>query len=352
VRFRERLWTYALVTTVALLIWYWAAAETRSQRSASFRLAFEPAPQTEQTVTCKGLDAKEIDEVFVEMEGSRLALQRAAQLADRKPLTLTAGNELPTDGQHRIKLAELLEVHEPLTNTGVRILNTTPAEVQIVIDRLVPITADIKALTPGVEPEGLAIDPPQAVVKMPSRDRSLVGPNLILEAHVPQARLDRIKPGVMNTFENVKLRLPEDLAHLQPRVKIEPPRATVSLTLLSRIKQTILPTVRVQIAGPPEDNDEYVVQIENNTLADVTVKATGALIDWIERGDALVVALVHLSHQEKELGIDSKPVTCFMVLPRDAGVSVEPTLVEAEVSGSNQPPVVRLKISERTTSSP
>ncbi|MHC4422820.1 MAG: hypothetical protein ACYS1E_19830, partial [Planctomycetota bacterium] len=204
-RFRERLWTYALVSAVALLIWYWAAAETRDQDSSIFWLMFEPAPQTEQIVTSQGIDKEKVEEVSVEMEGSRLALQRAAQLAARQPLILTAGIELPTDGEHKsLELVELLQSHERLTNTGVRILKTVPAEVDIVIDTLVPVVADIKAVTPGVEPEGLEIDPSQAVVKLPSRR---AGEELSVEVHVPQTYLDRPEPGVINTVENLKLRL-------------------------------------------------------------------------------------------------------------------------------------------------
>jgi hypothetical protein len=346
VRFREQFLTYGLVTVVALLIWYWAAAETRDQDRRTFRLVFEPAPQTEQTVNSGG-----IDKVTVEMEGSRLALQRAAELADRQRISLTTGNELPTEGQHRLDFVELLESHKPLTDTGVRILSTDPASVQIDIDRLVPVTVEIKAVTPGVEPENLTIDPPQAVVKLPSRLRDRAGENLAVEVHIPQTRLDRLEPGVMNTVENLKLRLAGPLGNVRP-VRIEPPRATVTFTVRSRIKETTLPTVRVQIAGPPEDNDEYAVEIENNTLTDVTVKADRELISQIERGDAVVVALVHLSHQEKELGIESKPVTCFMALPRDSSVSVAPTLVEAEINGSNQLPLIRLQITELGTATP
>jgi hypothetical protein len=184
---------------------------------------------------------------------------------------------------------------------------------------------------------------------LPSRIRDRAGENLSVEVHIPQTRLDRLEPGVMNTVENLKLRLAGPLGNARP-VRIEPPRATVTFTVRSRIKETTLPTVRVQIAGPPEDNDEYLVEIENNTLTDVTVKADRGLISQIERGDAVVVALVHLSHQEKELGVESKPVTCFMALPRDSSVSVAPTLVVAEVNGSNQLPQIRLTITERSSS--
>ncbi len=106
--------------------------------------------------------------------------------------------------------------------------------------------------------------------------------------------------------------------------------------------------VRVQIAGPPEDHSEYVVEIDetDKQLANVTIKADGALIRQIERGEATVVALVHLSSSEKERRIESKAVTCFMALQPEGGG----TIVDAEVSGSSLMPVVRLQITDRSAS--
>ena len=115
----------------------------------------------------------------------------------------------------------------------------------------------------------------------------------------------------------------------------------------SRITQTTLPTVRVQIAGPPEDHEEYRIEIENPTLANVTIKADIELISRIERNQAVVVAIVHLSQREKERGISEKPVTCFMALPRDENAPFRAAIVSAEIDGTAQPPVIRLKISDR-----
>ncbi len=120
----------------------------------------------------------------------------------------------------------------------------------------------------------------------------------------------------------------------------------------SRIKEVTLPTVRVQIAGPPEDHDEYRIEIENPTLRDVMIKADAELIAELERHAAVVVAMVHLSQREKESGIESKPVTCFMALPLGANSPVNARIIDAEVEGSPQPPVIRLRITERTPTSP
>ena len=81
-------------------------------------------------------------------------------------------------------------------------------------------------------------------------------------------------------------------------------------------------------------------------LANVTIKADGALIRQIEQGLATVVALVHLSSSEKERRIESKAVTCFMALPPQG----PGTIVEAEVDGSKLMPVIRLQISDRSAS--
>ena len=145
---------------------------------------------------------------------------------------------------------------------------------------------------------------------------------------------------------DAQLRLPAKYGVTGP-VRIDPPSATIQFTVKSRIKELTLPTVRVQIAGPPEDNDEFAVQIEDNTLTGVTIKAPAEVIRQVERNQAVVVALLHLSQKEKELGIKSKPVTCFMVLPREDNPTFAATLVQAEINGSSAPPVVRMTIRAR-----
>ncbi len=335
---------YAQVTAVAGLIWFWAAAETRGHDSASFRLALVPASPMAEVVRPSDLV------VNVQMEGSRLALQNAHALASGAPLSLTVGTELPSQvGTHQADLVQVLERHELLTDTGVRIVAVDPALCEIEIDSLVPVTATITADLPNIETEGqVEVDPPQAVVRLPSRlKREHMGEDLVLEAHPLQSRLDHLEPGVRHTVD-AKLRLPAKYVVSGP-VMIEPPAANIQFTVKSRIKELTLPTVRVQIAGPPEDNDEFAIQVEDNTLTGVTIKAPAEVIRQVERNQAVVVAMLHLSQKEKELGIKSKPVTCFMVLPREDNPTFAATLVQAEINGSSVPPSVRLSIRARTT---
>ena len=336
--FRERLWRYALVTGVTLLIWFWAATETRDEGTASFRIELVGA--ADQVVTPSELT------VHVKMEGSSLALERALQAA-QTPVALTVGIELPSQtGMQRVKLLEVLNRNEAITGTGVSLLAVDPIDLDIEIDSLVTATLPIVPVLPGIELDGpVTVDPPQVQVRLPRRLRDHAGDDLRVKASVLGQRLDRLKPGVLNTII-ATLELPPRLAG-DPTVTLDRRFAEIEFTVKSRIKQTTLPTVRVQIAGPPEDHEEYRIEIENPTLANVTIKADIELISRIERNQAVVVAIVHLSQREKERGISEKPVTCFMALPRDENAPFRAAIVSAEIDGTAQPPVIRLKISDR-----
>ncbi len=336
--FRERFWNYSLVTGVTLLIWFWAATETRDEGTASFRLDLVGA--ADQVVTPSELT------VHVKMEGSSLALERALHAA-QIPIRLTVGNELPSQtGVQRVKLLEVLDRNEAITGTGVSLLSVDPIDLDIEIDSLVTATLPIEPVLPGVELDGtVTVDPPQVRVRLPRRLRDHAGDELRVKASVPGQRLDRLKPGVLNTI-TATLELPPRLAG-DPRVTLNRRFAEIKFTVKSRIRETTLPTVRVQIAGPPEDHEEYHIEIENPTLANVTIKADIELISRIERNQAVVVAIVHLSQREKERGIEEKPVTCFMALPRGDNAPFQAAIVSAEIDGAVGAPVIRLKISDR-----
>ena len=334
---RERLWTYLLVTGVAVLIWYWAAAETRASRSESFLVQFAPSAGADQVVTPRER------KFIVEIEGSALALERAAKL--KMPIVLTVGNELPSKpGVHRTDIADILEANDDLLATGVSVVRADPPFIDLEIDDLVPVTAAVVPMLTGLDTEERDVDPTQATVLLPNRIRELVGDDLIVEAHLLQASLAGLEPG--RTYDlPATLRLPQDLRGVRS-ASIDPPSATVSFKVKSHIKEVTLPTVRVQIAGPPEDHKEYEIEIADRALSDVTIKADGTLVQQIERGQVTVVALVHLSTNEKERHISSKPVMCFMaILPNGDG-----RIVDAEIAGSDQRPEIRLKITDRSGS--
>ncbi len=342
-QWRDRLGMYAIVTTVAVLIWLWAAFETRERAELSFSIKLEPAAAGEQVVTPTEMQAK------VTFTGSALAVDEARKLHSQGPIRLTVGAELPSQpGVYRMPIEELLAANDDFSDTGVSIVSVDPTTTDLTIDGLVPITLPVRAVLPGVETEDdPEVVPAQVTVHLPSRllDRTDTE-ELNVEAQVLQTRLERLEPGVQNTL-TAKLRLPASFAS-EKSVRINPPTAQVKFAVKSRIKETTLSTVVVQLAGPDKDHEEFPVEILDRTLPDVTIRADVELMRKIEQTEeAIVVALVHVSSKDKDDAIDSKPITCFMVLPRDETSDVTPTLVQAEVNGSTEVPTVRLRITPR-----
>ena len=124
--------------------------------------------------------------------------------------------------------------------------------------------------------------------------------------------------------------------------------ATVEFTVRSRIEQLTLQGINVQIAGPWQDHEEYIVEIDDRDkqVQNVTIKADGDLIRKIQGNEVPVIALVHLSNNDKTKLIESKPVTCFIAIPPSGPA----TILEAKTSDSTGMPVIRLKITPRQKS--
>ncbi len=332
---RGRTGTILFVTVVSVLIWYWAAAETLETDRFSFTIhptAAEPG---------RWLFTPSHDDVVVTLEGSAFALDEARSLNTQ--LMLTLGRELPSrPDEYTLRVVDLLKEHEALQKTGVNVVSSDPSMIQLRIDPLVEVTAPVRPVLPSfLQVEGeVVVKPPQVRVRLPEKDRL---PDLVVEAEVDPSQLEGVQPGQPATLR-VPLALPELVAD-GTTVTIMPATATVEFTVRSRIREAVLPIVTVQIAGPAQDYDEFVVEIDekDRVFHDVRVRADGALVQQIEQDRDKVVALVHLSLNEKEQGIESKPVTCFMALLPDGGAE----LVEAQVGGSAQPPVIHFKIRQR-----
>ncbi len=339
---RSEVWTYFIVTAVAMFIWFWAAVETRENDNVSFHVYFAPSKPAEWVLRPRNLPETGYLTVTVELEGSRFSLQRAREL-DR--IRLIQDIELPSDsGSHQVNLVDALMKHELLLDTGVRVHSAKPKSIELTIDKLVTVTASIRPVLPQLETEGpIEVKPTEAEVTLPSRLRESLGYDLVVEARVSKARLDELEPGEERKLL-AGLHLPATTGDFGP-VTIKPNSATITLTVRSRIRETTLPTVRVQIGGPPEDQLEYIVEIDeqDKQLRDVTIRADAALISQIERRDVKVVALLHLTTSDKDQRIESKPISCFMAVP-DVGTA---TIVQAEVAGSAPLPIIHFRVIER-----
>jgi hypothetical protein len=334
----KEIWTYLIVTLVTVLIWFWAAAETREQKTIySSRVQFTVADAADWIITPPQQAAS------VTLTGSKLAIQNAEVVA-RQPLVVAIR---PIEGPQTVDLLAAIAQDESFRDTGVTINGVEPAYAEISLDRVERFMAPVKAVLPGITPQDeIVIDPPEVQVSIPRALRQRAPRDLVVEAFVDRSELDRLLPGVPQNIE-ARLRLPEPITSASGIV-IAPNRVKLSFTVRSRTREIKLDTVRVQIAGPPEDRESYVVEVDPKQLRDVTITAQADLARRIESNEVPVVAVVHVSALEKENRIASKPVSYFLALVPDGRGGTNGEVVKGAVGGSLQMPVINLKITDRS----
>jgi hypothetical protein len=334
---KKELWTILAVTSVTVLIWFWAAGENLTQPTVSARIEFVlPEPQS-------WLVSPQQRFVTITMEGSKLTLQRADQVLRR-------GLQLPLPaqvGRQNVNLVDAVRSLRELEATGVRILAVEPATLDVDIDSIVRVPSRVRAALPGVQTVGdISIEPSEVLLAMPQALRQRFPGELPVEAFVDRARVDRLEPGQQHTLD-VTLRPPDGLAGADG-VLIDPPSARLVFTVRSRMREVHLESVRIQLAGPPEDNREYLVDIEQTLLRDVTISAESDLIRRIESGEVTVVAMLHLSNREKEQGIERKAITYFLAIVPDADGTTRGVVVEARIGDQTAMPVVDFQVTRRS----
>ena len=101
-RTKTQLGTYVVVTSITLLIWIWAAGETRNEDTVYARVKILASSDFEMIVS-----PAEDQQVDIEVKGSARSIRRLRQLLSQ-PLELTTGSYgIPRDaGRHTISLAE------------------------------------------------------------------------------------------------------------------------------------------------------------------------------------------------------------------------------------------------------
>lgn len=339
---RVELWSILITVVVTLLIWAWAAGETLEQESQSVRLQFSAGDPDAWLIK------PSTDRVQVTLEGSKSALNTISGIAS-SPVSLNLGTEhLPAKpGVHSLPVAEALEGSPAFDGVGVRIVDCEPATIQVEVDELVRVEAEIRPILPGVQHEGeITVDPATATIIMPSQMRQRMPNVLYANAEAEQWQLASLEPDVQHTLV-VNVRAQDALAN-NPDVRVKPTTAAVSFTIRSQIRELSLDSVRVQISGTPQNIDEYRVQLEPRQLRDISIRADAEVIRRIEQENIPVIAFVHLTSLELEQQIRQKPVTYFLaMIPNGSGGATTGVAIEAHANSGDDPPIVQLTITER-----
>lgn len=347
---RERVVNLFTITLVTILIWMWAAGETRRTEQAFATL--DLVPPTEGTLR---VTPDDIPNVEFEIRGSQRAVSAAVERF-RQQIEIPAGSKgLPAEpGEHQLSLEDLGEALVEEWRLPVTIMSADPPSIAVTIESLLREEARVVPSLPGSARVvgNTEVSPTVTTMILPGDQatQAQLG-DLVLDARVSSDDLDGRLPGALHRIQ-VPLVIPDSIAArlraagVDPdAVRLEPSSAQVTLTLDSNEVELELPNpVPVQIAGPSGTLDDWIVTIDASStfLRNVVVRGPKDVIAQFEDRAAgpRVIAFVHLTSDDLLTGAKEKPVTLWS-LPE--GVRV--TSVGGDATSA---PRVQLEIVERT----
>ena len=315
--------TVILVSVVTLLVWL--LTESRTVRSQIIELSPRLEAGTESGVVARPAAGFSWPEsVRVTLSGSTAGLDQVVRSLQGR-LQLRVGLEVnASPAVHEVDLREVLRGSEFLIAAGVGVLEVNPPRVRVEVDTLTEASLPVRV----VEPEGVAFEPNGRPSASPSSLR-VRGPASVLarlENQEGLVRLDQslvagLTPGRSETLSRLRVDLPED----QDRwaTTFRPEYVDVSLTLRSRTQTLVLSAMPVQILLAPGEVGRWRVTLPPGGQDLVGVEVTGPS-DQIERlrsGEVVPEAVVALSFDELERGVDSKAAQIVGLPP---GVQISP----------------------------
>jgi len=335
-----------VVVVVLLAVAIWTFAESRSlatvTRTATVVLA---SPASSPLTAYFAGTATRRATVTLRLEGSRAALDRAAnRLAD--PIELVVGQSLPArEGRTPLALREALREHEALARLAVTLVEASPALLEVRVDQIAERTVPVRLEAPGVRLASAArISPPSVRVSGPAtvvRAPGVVGQGSLL-ARVPASTLAELAAsgaGSTATVGPLALSLPP--AWSGELVRVEPPTVTAELELGDTIETVTLASVPVAVRLSPSQLERWTVRIapEDAYLRDVRVEGPGRTIAAIADGRLPVVAFLAL--ERAELAEGSATFTAVVRPDPEAAAPAAPVL-DLPLTG------LRIEVADRT----
>lgn len=300
--------TVLLVSVVTLLVWLLAESRTVRTEIAEVSPRIEAGTASEMLVRpAVGFPLPE--SVQVSLSGSAAGLDQVLRALQGRVL-LRLGLEIPaTVGVHEIDLREVLRKSEILTNAGVGIVEVNPDRVHVEVDELGVASLPVRAIepdgvlfenggTPRTDPPDLRVRGPASVLARLAGREGLVR----LEA----AAIEALRPGVQERIGRLRVELPEDADRWG--TVFDPEYVDVQLTLRSRTQSYTLPPMPVQVQLAPGEIGRWLVSLESGQQDLVGIEVTGPSnqIDRLRSGEVVPTAVVALTFDELERGIESK----------------------------------------------
>lgn len=315
-RWQARLGGFGLVSLVTVLIWIWAAGETRETRPFQPELSLQATDPSRMLVSAPGFDGR----VRFVAKGSTRALDELQRLVGAGPLPLLAGTGgIPAaEGVSRVQLADAIAALPAIRSIGVEIDAVEPPSIEVRIDLLERRALRVVPEFAGTQTQGdVVIEPDSVFARLPSAAWR-EGRDPVARAVFDRRELESLEPGRRYTLD-AQVQLPPQLAAVVGGGAVEPATVKVAFTPRSRDRTTTLASVPVQVAGPAEEFTKHRVEVDPGFLRQVTVSGPAEAIARIEERRERIVAFVHLDSTELALRVPSKRISLWMLPP---GVSV------------------------------
>ncbi|MDP7009562.1 MAG: hypothetical protein QGI78_08340 [Phycisphaerales bacterium] len=312
--------TYIFVVILTVMVWLWAAGNTKSDTSFPIKLHFTPPEGSNSTISPDSTTAE------VTFHGSRSGL-RAAKDACSEGLTIAVPT---TSGTPQIDLASRIAEIDAIRETGIQITGSEPKSVTLNVQSMVSVEAAVVPVLNDVQISGdITVDPATVTLLIPSSIRDTLPEAIKVTATLTPNELAQLKHGVVQT-KDASVRLPSPLDI--PNVSVSPSTVSISFKIQSNTAKTEIPQVRILIAGPSEDYSSYTIELPRKILSNITVEADAEIIDQINNGTANVFAVVRLASRELEQGIERKNIASFLAINEDGeGSEVTPVIEDPSI---------------------
>jgi hypothetical protein len=312
-QWQARLSGFGLVSLVTVLIWIWAAGETRVERSFEATISLEaPDPARMQVdATSPSFNGR----VGITARGSQRAV-RDLQIVVSQRLELLAGSGgIPTtEGISQVSLARAIADLPSVRATGAVIDAVDPASIEIRIDLLERGTLRVVPEFAGTQTQGdVVVEPPIVSARLPAAAWR-EGRDPVARAVFDRRDLESLEPGRRYTLD-AQVQLPPPLAAIARGAATEPTTVKVTFTPRSRDRTTTLASVPVQVAGPAEEFAKHRVEVDPGFLRQVVLSGPAEAIARIEERRERIVAFVHLDSTELALRVPSKRISLWLLPP-------------------------------------
>lgn len=341
---RSKGWQRVRTALVALVLagLIWVLAESQTLRSQSVRIqaaVLGPEAAPGASVVRVGAGQGWNGTIEVELLGSSV---RTAELVDRlrAPVTLLLGRELGAlePGRQTIDLREALRRAEVFVDSGVTIDAVSPAELIVEVDVLEAVDAPVRVVVEGADVE---LDGPASAV--PASVRALVPRGAVLDradsldlpvhvvAMVSDEEVEALPAGREATLVSIPVRLPGALGESAWGVVFDPGAVDVRLRVRGRLERLVVERVPVEVRVAPAELGRWRVEIPpaDRDLVGVTLVGPAAAIERVRSGEIRPVAVVALSFEQLELGVDTAPA---VVTGLPTGVRAEPASGEVRLT--------------------